>query len=83
MKNLIKSKRNTSFDSERKLWVVGIKTYRDILEELEDFIVKEKAKMQDIPRFAIKLMNSSMPFEEIEDLSDSTYDYTKDDKVRV
>lgn len=81
MKNLIKSKKNVTFDAQRKLWVVSVETYKDIIEECEDLIVKENAKLQDIPRFAIKLMKSMMPFDEYEEISDSTFDYTKDKKV--
>ena len=81
MKNIIKNRRSTCYDSERKLWVVTIKDYKDILDELKEYIAKEKAKLQDIPEFVTKLMKIDRPFQECCESVDVIYDYSQDKKV--
>ena len=82
MKNTIKKRKNTCYDSERKLWVVTIKDYKDILDEVKEYLAKEHAQFQDIPRFATELMKQDIPTVQYADWVSMKYDYSKDKTVR-
>jgi hypothetical protein len=64
MKNIIKNRPRTCFDNERKLWVVTLKEYREILGDLMELVREEGAEVQDIPEFVGRLMRIDRPFQE-------------------
>ena len=83
MKNSIKNRKNTCYDSERKLWVVTIKDYKDILDDVKDYLNKEHAKFQDIPKFAVDLMKNDVPIIQYFEGGAMKHDYTKDSNVSL
>ncbi|CAI2373818.1 unnamed protein product [Moneuplotes crassus] len=83
LKNLIKNRKHTCFDNERKCWVTTIKAYRDVIDDMKQYIVKENAKFQEIPEFAIELMKGKHPFYSENDAIEVVYDYSQDFKKNL